>query len=72
MALAGTLFAARRAVYQAELMERGAGQEAIISRSIPSAFHDVLLISVCIGLAVVILSLFKGRELSTTAPPCED
>ena len=62
MALAGTLFAARRAVYQAELVKKGMGQEAVISLSIPPAFHDVLLISVSIGFAVVILSFFGGKE----------
>jgi EmrB/QacA subfamily drug resistance transporter len=69
MALAGTLFATRRAIYQAELVKKGMGQEAIISLSIPPAFHDVLLISICIGFAVVILSLFGGKEQSGTDSP---
>ena len=69
MAFAGTLFAARRAIYQAELAEKGAELEAITSRSIPPAFHDVLLVSAFIGFAVVILSLFRGKGDSVTAPP---
>jgi EmrB/QacA subfamily drug resistance transporter len=69
MALAGTLFATRRVMYQAELIEKGVGLEAITSLSIPPAFHDVLLVSALIGFAVVILSLFRGKENSVTDPP---
>jgi len=65
MALAGTLFAARRIIYQTALAERGADQEAVISRSIPPAFHDVLLISALIGLAVVILSIFRSERFGS-------
>jgi hypothetical protein len=63
------LFAARRAIYHAELLKEGAEPEAIAGLSIPPAFHDVLLISACIGFAVVILSLFRGKGKSVTAPP---
>jgi EmrB/QacA subfamily drug resistance transporter len=69
MALAGTLFATRRVVYQAELIKKGAGLEAITSLSIPPAFHDVLLVSAFVGFAVVILSLFRGKENGVTDPP---
>jgi len=69
MTFAGTLFAARRAIYQAALIKEGAGPEAITSLSIPPAFHDVLLVSACIGFAVVILSLFRGTGNSATDPP---
>jgi len=69
MAFAGTLFAARRSIYQAALTKEGAEPEAITSLSIPPAFHDVLLVSACIGFAVVILSLFRGKGNSVTATP---
>jgi len=69
MALAGTLFATRRVIYQAKLIKKGAGLEAITSLSIPPAFHDVLLVSAFVGFAVVILSLFRGKENSVTDPP---
>jgi EmrB/QacA subfamily drug resistance transporter len=68
MAFAGTLFASRRAIYQAELIEKGAESQAAISLSIPPAFHDVLLVSACIGLGIVILSLFRGTKSSAKAP----
>jgi EmrB/QacA subfamily drug resistance transporter len=67
MAFAGTLFAAMRATYQASLIKEGVEPEAITSLSIPPAFHDVLLVSACIGLAVVILSLFRGKGKSVAA-----
>jgi EmrB/QacA subfamily drug resistance transporter len=69
MTFAGTLFAARRAIYQAALIKEGARLEEIASLSIPPAFHDVLLISAFLGFAVVILSLFRGKGNSATAPP---
>jgi MFS family permease len=69
MALAGTLFTARRLIYQAELIKKGAGIEAIPSLSIPPAFHDVLLISAIVGFAVVVLSVFRGKEHSVPDPP---
>ena len=68
MALAGTLFATRRIIYQEELIKKGAGLEAITSLSIPPAFHDVLLVSAFLGLAVLILSLFRVKENSVTNP----
>ena len=69
MALAGTLFATRRIIYQEELIKKGAELEAITSLSIPPAFHDVLLVSAFLGFAVVILSLFRVKENSVTDPP---
>jgi len=68
MALAGTLFATRRTIYQAELIKKGADSGDVISLSIPPAFHDVLLISAFVGCAVVILSLFRRKENSVTNP----
>jgi len=68
MAFAGTLFAARRAIYQAALIKEGVEPEAITSLSIPPAFHDVLLVSACVGFAIVILSLFRGKGNSVTNP----
>jgi len=50
------------------LIKKGAGLEAITSLSIHPAFHDVLLVSAFLGLAVVILSLFRVKENSITNP----
>lgn len=69
MALAGSLFSARRAIYQGELIKKGAGPGDIVSLSIPPAFHDVLLVSAFVGFVVVILSLFRGKENGLTDRP---
>jgi len=60
MALAGTLYSARLSTHLVELGRKGIEQDA--TRAIPFAFHDVLLISIVTGLAVVIFSLFTAGE----------
>jgi EmrB/QacA subfamily drug resistance transporter len=62
MALAGSLFSARRAMYQSELLEQGLETDYVVSLSIPLAFRDILLICVIIGLSVVLLCLFSGER----------
>jgi EmrB/QacA subfamily drug resistance transporter len=62
MALAGSLFTARRAVYHAELLGQGLKSDYVTRFSIPLAFQDVLLISVFICLSVVLLCLFSGER----------
>jgi EmrB/QacA subfamily drug resistance transporter len=66
MALAGSLFTARRAVYQAELLGQGLKSDYVTRFSIPLAFQDVLLISVFICLSVVLLCLFSGERKMRT------
>lgn len=66
MALAGSLFTARRALFQAELLGQGLENDYVARLSIPLAFQDILLISVFVGLFVVLLCLFSGeRKMST-------
>jgi EmrB/QacA subfamily drug resistance transporter len=66
MALVGSLFSARRAMFQVELLGQGLENAYVARLSIPLAFHDVMLISVFIGLFVVVLCLFSGeRKMST-------
>ena len=66
MALAGSIFSARRAMHQVELSRRGLETDHVVSLSIPLAFQDTLLISVFVGLFVVLLCLFSGeRKIST-------
>jgi MFS family permease len=60
MALAGTVFAARQAVYESELTLKGFSQAEISRVAIPPAFHDALLIAVLLGLAATLLSLITG------------
>jgi ABC-type lipoprotein release transport system permease subunit len=66
MALAGSLFSARRAVYQVELLGQGLKHDYVTRLSIPLAFQDVLLISVFICLSVVLLCLFSGERKMRT------
>ena len=66
MALAGSLFSARRAIYQVELLGQGLETDYVARLSIPLAFQDVLLISVFIGLFVVLLCLFSGERKMRT------
>jgi len=66
MALVGSLFSARRAVYQTELLGQGLKNDYVLRLSIPLAFQDVLLISVFICLSVVLLCLFSGERKMRT------
>jgi EmrB/QacA subfamily drug resistance transporter len=66
MALAGSLFSARRAMHEVELLGKGLENDYVARLSIPLAFQDVLLISIFVGLSVVVLCLFSGeRKMST-------
>jgi EmrB/QacA subfamily drug resistance transporter len=62
MALAGSLFTARKAVYHAELLGQGLKSDYVTRLSIPLAFQDVLLFSVFICFSVVVLCLFSGER----------
>jgi len=66
MALVGSLFSARRAVYQAVLLRQGLENDYVLRLSIPLAFQDILLISVFICLLVVLLCLFGGERKMRT------
>ena len=66
MALAGSLFSARRAMHQVELLGQGLETDYVVRLSIPLAFQDVLLISVFIGLFVVLLCLLPGKRKTGT------
>jgi MFS family permease len=62
MAMAGTVFSARRVIYQSALNRQGleAGHSAKLS--IPPAFQDVLLLAILIGSLVVLLSIIPGKK----------
>ena len=62
MALAGSLFTARKTVYHAELLGQGLKSDYVTRLSIPLAFQDVLLFSVFICFSVVVLCLFSGER----------
>jgi EmrB/QacA subfamily drug resistance transporter len=56
MALAGTIFTARRVMHQAELSQQGLDSAHAATQSIPHAFRDGLLISLILQLTVILLS----------------
>jgi len=57
MALTGTLFSLWKAGYEQGLVDQGMGTALASETAIPMAFHDVVVISVLINVAVVALSL---------------
>lgn len=71
MAIAGTVYAARQAVYEAGFVEAGLTLSHSSRHSIPPAFHDVLLISAIIGVLVTLLCVISkpagpGGEINST------
>lgn len=66
MATVATLYSARIAAYQLELERQGLETSLAASMSIPPAFHDVLVIPIVMGLAVVFLSFFTAKERGQT------
>ncbi len=68
MALAGTVFSARRAMYLDALRSKGMGDLDMLRLSIPPAYHDVLLISLTLCLATVVLSLLSYPRFKNDLP----
>jgi EmrB/QacA subfamily drug resistance transporter len=66
MATVATLYSARSTAYQQELGRQGLESNLAASMSIPPAFHDVLVISIVMGLAVVFLSFLTARKRERT------
>jgi hypothetical protein len=62
MALAGSIFSERRLVHTHGLVREGAAQAEAVRQSIPPAFHDALLLSICLGLGATILALLSIRR----------
>lgn len=63
MALAGTLYAARSLLYEQRWLERGVAGGEAAKLSIPQAFHDTLIYSICLGTGVILFSLVGGGRL---------
>jgi EmrB/QacA subfamily drug resistance transporter len=70
MAVAGTLFSARRDVYHQGFAQGGIDGISASELAIPPAFHDVLLISVFMNLAVFILCLLPLWARKGEAETC--
>lgn len=62
MAIAGAVFTARQAVYEARFVEAGAALSQGARRAIPPAFHDTLLISGILGIMVILVCSFGRRR----------
>ncbi|MFH1491109.1 MAG: MFS transporter, partial [Pseudomonadota bacterium] len=68
MALAGTLFSARRLVYQNELVSSGAGIAHSAKMSIALTFREVLMISVALSVLIGVISLLTGLSTAGKGP----
>ena len=68
-AIAGATFSARLAVHKAELRVQGLDGKDLDRYSIPPAFHDVLLISVILGVVVIGLSMWTWKKHKTDLKP---
>ena len=69
MALTGTIYSARRLIYESELLKEGADKAYAAVQSIPTSFHDTLLVSILIQSVVVILCLcLKINFLKKSTP----
>ena len=69
-AIAGAVFSARLVIHKAELRVQGMDGKDLDRYSIPPAFHDVLLISIILGVVVIGLSIwtrvnYKGHLRSS-------
>jgi len=62
MALAGTIFTARRLAHETELGRQGMEALKVANLSISEAFHDGLLVGLFLQLLVVFLCLLPGRK----------
>lgn len=62
MAFAGALYASRLAIHQTKWMLQGAEGSDAIRHAIPLAFHETLLFSVVLGIAVIVLSYVRGER----------
>jgi len=69
MALAGAIFSERRGFYTGRLGQEGISSADAFRRSIPPAFHDVLLISVILGAGATLLALLAIKGSHRTGDP---
>jgi EmrB/QacA subfamily drug resistance transporter len=65
MALTGTLYAVRGEVYQQDLILKGLAPADAERAAIPPAFHDVLIISIILGITVTIFCIYNWRRTGT-------
>ena len=61
-ALAGTIFSARRLIYESEFSTKGLDRIRVDSLSVSEAFQDILLICLFLQLLALIFCLFSGKK----------
>ncbi|MFC1533868.1 MFS transporter [Thermodesulfobacteriota bacterium] len=61
MAVAGTLFSARKGFYEEELTLKGISSIDAARMAINPAFHDALIISIFLSFLVILFCLYTGR-----------
>ena len=70
-AIAGATFSARLAVHKTHLMEEGLQGKDLDRHSIPPAFHDVLLISIVLGVLVIGVSVWARVKYQSRLKPSQ-
>ena len=68
-AIAGAIFSARLVIHKAQLRVQGLDGKDLDRHSIPPAFHDVLLISIILGVVVIGLSLWARVKYKGNLKP---
>ena len=68
-AVAGATFSARLVTHKAQLRVQGLDGKDLDRHSIPPAFHDVLLISIILGVVVIGLSLWARVKYKGNLKP---
>ena len=67
MAVTGTFFSARLIVHKAVLHQEGISAASVESLSIPQAFHDALILAICLQCIVFVLCFVRGKKASSRA-----
>ena len=67
MAVTGTFFSARLIVHKSMLHQEGLSAASVESLSIPQAFHDALILAICLQCIVFVLCFVRGKKASSRA-----
>jgi hypothetical protein len=62
MALAGTIFSARRVIHESELNLQGLDRVRAVSLSVGEAFQDILLVSIFLELLALLFCLLSSKK----------
>jgi len=67
MAVTGTFFSARMIMHKAVLYQEGVSEASAVPLSIPSAFHDVLILAISLQCIVFLLCVIRGKKAASRA-----